>query len=200
VACERHVNVPQLRIFKHHILVPKDLSTVTRVIDQVVEMVRQSLGVAGLLHVFEDFDDDGGVAVRVEVDFLVVGDLADLTFLVSDASGGGLGRERYLVSAKLEGRSTVIAPPKRGVVLNDIFFCQVGVAGLTVSTVIEKEGVVCYCFCMAWCADFICSCCADLVMLKFWFRYLGSDQASFRQHDKRLPSVQRTNFRRFDVD
>jgi hypothetical protein len=116
------VNVPQLRIFKHHILVPKDLSTVTRAIDQVVEMVRQSLGIAGLLHVFEDFDDDGGVAVRVEVDFLVVGDLADLTFLVSDASGGGLGRERYLVSAKLEGRSTVIAPPKRGVVLNDIFF------------------------------------------------------------------------------
>jgi hypothetical protein len=31
----------------------------------------------------------------------------------------------YLVSAKLEGRSTVIAPPKRGIVLNDIFFFQV---------------------------------------------------------------------------
>jgi hypothetical protein len=40
-------------------------------------MVLQSFGV-GLLDSLEDFDDDGGEAVGVEVDFLVVGDLAEI--------------------------------------------------------------------------------------------------------------------------
>ena len=45
--------------------------------DEVFEMVFQGFGV-GFLDSLEDFDDDGGEAVGVEVDFLVVGDLADV--------------------------------------------------------------------------------------------------------------------------
>jgi hypothetical protein len=45
--------------------------------DEVFEVVLQGFGV-GFLDSFEDFDDDGGEAVGVEVDFLVVGDLAEI--------------------------------------------------------------------------------------------------------------------------
>jgi hypothetical protein len=41
-------------------------------------MILQGFVVAGLVDVFEDFDDDGRVAVGVEVDFLVIGNLANL--------------------------------------------------------------------------------------------------------------------------
>lgn len=41
-------------------------------------MILQRLVIAGFVDVLEDFDDDAGVAGAVEVDFLVVGDLADL--------------------------------------------------------------------------------------------------------------------------
>jgi hypothetical protein len=44
-------------------------------------MVLQRFFVAVLVDVFEDFDHDGRVALGVEVDFLVVGDFADLTVL-----------------------------------------------------------------------------------------------------------------------
>jgi hypothetical protein len=40
-------------------------------------VVLQGFGV-GFLDSFEDFDDDGGEAVGVEVDFLVIGDLAEI--------------------------------------------------------------------------------------------------------------------------
>jgi hypothetical protein len=45
--------------------------------DEVFEMVLQRLGI-GLLHALQDLDDDGREAVGVEVDFLVVGDLAEV--------------------------------------------------------------------------------------------------------------------------
>lgn len=66
-----------------------------------------------------DVEDDAGEAVLVDVDFLVVGDLADF------AGGKGgvnscrarLGLGLYLTSANFSGRSQRRAPPKRGVVL-----------------------------------------------------------------------------------
>jgi hypothetical protein len=45
--------------------------------DEVFEVVLQGFGV-GFFDSLEDFDDDGGEAVGVEVDFLVVGDLAEI--------------------------------------------------------------------------------------------------------------------------
>lgn len=45
---------------------------------QIGKMVLQRLFIAGLVHVLEDFDHDARVPVCVEVDFLVVRDLADL--------------------------------------------------------------------------------------------------------------------------
>ena len=41
-------------------------------------MILQRFFVAVLLDILQDLNDDAGVAVVVEVDFLVVGDLADL--------------------------------------------------------------------------------------------------------------------------
>lgn len=43
-------------------------------------MVLQRLLVRLLVDVFQDLEDHAGVPVRVEVDFLMVGDLADLAF------------------------------------------------------------------------------------------------------------------------
>jgi hypothetical protein len=89
-------------------------------------MVLQRFFVVGLLDIFEDLGDDGRIAIGIQINFLVVGNLADLTVtsLVTSANkdvAGHAGMFTNLVSAKLEGRSTVIAPPKNSVFVNAIF-------------------------------------------------------------------------------
>jgi len=75
-----------------------------------------------------DVEDYAGEAFFVEVNFLVIGDLTDCAFtwlarlklrldLYMVALRGDRGKV-YLTSAKVEGRSTMRAPPKRGVLLN----------------------------------------------------------------------------------
>lgn len=92
-------------------------------------MVLQRFFIAALLHILENLNHNGRVPISIEIDFLVIGHFADLAariwLLVS--SIGWRAREckvglhcTYLVSAKLEGRSAVIAPPKSGVFVNDI--------------------------------------------------------------------------------
>lgn len=57
---------------------PRLLSSVVVIIlDKVPKMVFKGL-VIGFLHALHNLDDDGREAVAVEVDFLVVGDLADV--------------------------------------------------------------------------------------------------------------------------
>ena len=69
----------------------------------------------GFMNSFENVDDDTSKAVCVEVDFLVIGDLADLT--ISNVSALPYFVlscwNTYLTSANVEGREAVMAPPKR---------------------------------------------------------------------------------------
>jgi hypothetical protein len=111
-------------------------------------VVLQCFFIIALLDILQYLDDDTGVAIAVEVDFLVVGDLSDLTvdlvcqygssryaipclesvcsigrlyilgvgLMTMQKEGAGCGgaqdkRRTYDASAKLEGRSRVIAPP-----------------------------------------------------------------------------------------
>jgi hypothetical protein len=108
--------------------------------DEVFEMVFQGFGV-GFLDSLEDFDDDGGEAVGVEVDFLVVGDLAEvagkngvsgltsgcvfgwslLCWMMTQPVPSEVECESivltHLTSAKAAGKSAVMAPPKRSTCL-----------------------------------------------------------------------------------
>jgi hypothetical protein len=64
----------------------------------------------------------------------------------------------YLVSAKLEGRSRVIAPPKRGVFVNAIFESHdINSWGLVVKLSVVIDFACCG-------RSFICSCCAGLML------------------------------------
>jgi hypothetical protein len=54
-------------------------------------MILQRLFVARPVDVLQDLDDDGRVAVGVEVDFLVVGDFADLAAVELVGILGGMG-------------------------------------------------------------------------------------------------------------
>jgi hypothetical protein len=54
-------------------------------------MILQRLFVARLVDVLQDLDDDGRVAVGVEVDFLVVRDFADLAAVELVGILGGMG-------------------------------------------------------------------------------------------------------------
>jgi hypothetical protein len=76
--------------------------------------------VAGALDALSDVEDDGGKAVLVEVDLLVIRDFADRArrrVRRLAASLGGRKVEVYLTSAKFSGRSHTRAPPKRSVFL-----------------------------------------------------------------------------------
>ncbi len=84
---------------------------VPRAVDQVGEMVLQRRIVGGLVYVLQDVEDDAGVAVRVEEDFLVVGDFADSAGGLLDVGGLGGGRMNHLTSLYWVGRSMVMAPP-----------------------------------------------------------------------------------------
>ena len=75
-----------------------------------------------LAHSLRDIEDDAREAIFIKVDFLVVWDLPNCA-IASLVLLGMIERARllmYLTSAKLEGRSTIIAPPKRGVLLNEL--------------------------------------------------------------------------------
>jgi hypothetical protein len=63
---------PNPRVFRSIIFV---------VCDEVLEVVFQSFRI-GFLDSLQDFDDDGREAVGVEVDFLVVGDLAEVAMRI----------------------------------------------------------------------------------------------------------------------
>lgn len=92
-------------------------------IDDVLEVDGQRCAVGGVgaarwADALGDVEDDAGEAVFVEVDFLVVGHLADgavgvsSEFYVRCIGGGGL---KHLTSAKEVGSSATRAPPKRGI-------------------------------------------------------------------------------------
>lgn len=96
------------------------------VADQVFEVDCQGAAVAlqpvaGGVDALGDVEDDGGEAVFVDVDFLVIGDFADraggVGLVGSPGEGGGEAGVSYLTSAKLSGRSHTSAPPKSGVLL-----------------------------------------------------------------------------------
>jgi len=69
-------------------------------------------------HAFRDIEDYAGEAIFIEVDFLVVGDFANGAGYVSVGYQRGEVKALYLTSAKVEGRSTIRAPPKSGVLRN----------------------------------------------------------------------------------
>ena len=54
---------------------------IPRAINQIRKMVLQRRFIAFFLHVLEDLDHDARVPLGVEVDFLVVGDIADSAVL-----------------------------------------------------------------------------------------------------------------------
>jgi hypothetical protein len=109
-----------------------DLDAVGVVADQVFEVDCQGAAialqaVAGSVNALGDVEDDGGEAILVKVDFLVVGDVADRAGRPPrSVSGFGLGAvlrgwmtgRTYLTSAKFSGRSHTSAPPKRRVLRN----------------------------------------------------------------------------------
>jgi hypothetical protein len=55
----------------------KHIRTIARVVDQIMEMVLQCLFI-WFLDALQDLENDAAVARVVEVNFLVVGDLADI--------------------------------------------------------------------------------------------------------------------------
>lgn len=90
-------------------------------------MILQRFFVVRLVDIFEDFGDDGRIAIGVEINFLVIGNFTNLAITWSARSAmlrvvlSWAGIIANLVSAKLDGRSTVIAPPKNSVFVNAIF-------------------------------------------------------------------------------
>lgn len=81
-----------------------------------------------------DVDDDGCEAIFVEVDLLMIGDLANGAVCVSILVQMGAMKATYLMSVKVDGRSTISAPPKSGVLRN------VAIFGLLSSEVFVCEG------------------------------------------------------------
>jgi hypothetical protein len=95
-------------------------------VDDVLEVDGQGgavggVGAAGGADALGDVEDDAGEAVFVEVDLLVVGDLADGA---ADRwlwlALGECGMGTHLTSAKEEGSSAIRAPPKRGVLRYEV--------------------------------------------------------------------------------
>lgn len=56
---------------------------IPRAINQVAKMVLQRLLIAALLHILEDLHHNARVPLCIQVDFLVVGNLADLAVAIS---------------------------------------------------------------------------------------------------------------------
>lgn len=56
---------------------PQNIGPVLCPVNQVFKVILQRLGIGRLIHPLKNIEDDGCVAVGGEVDFLVVGDLAD---------------------------------------------------------------------------------------------------------------------------
>lgn len=63
----------------NNLLLLQNRRTIPRAIHQIRKMELQRLLIAALVHVLQDLKDDARVALCVQVDFLVVGDLPDLT-------------------------------------------------------------------------------------------------------------------------
>lgn len=57
---------------------PPNPSLPSVLVDNIFQMELNSLQIGGSVHTLEDVDDDGAEAGGVEVDLLVVGDLADV--------------------------------------------------------------------------------------------------------------------------
>lgn len=67
---------------------------------------------------FAEVDDDAGEAVPVDVNFLVVGNLADgavATLVSTLPAPTNYAFPSYLASKKLNGRLAVMAPPNRAI-------------------------------------------------------------------------------------
>jgi hypothetical protein len=115
-----------------------DFDRVRVLADKIFQVDRQGAAVAlewvvaGGVHALGDVEDDGGEAIFVKVDFLVVGDFTNhAEGIVSQVRrrlkgeseegarqvSSSRNRRAYLTSAKLSGRSHISAPPKRGVSL-----------------------------------------------------------------------------------
>jgi hypothetical protein len=108
---------------EHRVAGAPDLDGVNVGVDDVFEVGGQGRAVRGgagarKAHAVCDIEDDAGEAVLVKVDLLMVWHLADGTWTVSLGARGGVVAWPYLTSAKLEGRSTMRAPPKSGVLRN----------------------------------------------------------------------------------
>lgn len=75
-----------------------------------------------------DIKDDAGEAVLVDVDLLVVGDLSQFAThsVRREESPGESARGVYLTSAKLLGRSQMMAPPYSGVLLYLVMTARMG--------------------------------------------------------------------------
>lgn len=73
-----------------------------------------------LIDSLEDVEDNAGEAICIEIDFLIVGYLTDLTKMMSRRTLPALlvAFGTYLTSAKLDGSEAMMAPPKSSVVLN----------------------------------------------------------------------------------
>lgn len=67
-----------LRHFSHrHPFLTQHIRRIPGSVHEVLEVVLQGFFVGGLVDVLEDVEDDARIAVGVEEDFLIVGDLAD---------------------------------------------------------------------------------------------------------------------------
>lgn len=60
------------------ILSPPHSRRIGVLVHDIVEVILQSRDVVGLLDTLQDVEDDAAEAVLIEVDFLAIGDLADL--------------------------------------------------------------------------------------------------------------------------
>ena len=65
-----------------------------------------------------DVKDDTGEAIFIEVNLLMIGNLTDGAVFMLAGVVRKTGLKTCLTSAKVEGRSTTRAPPKRGVLVN----------------------------------------------------------------------------------
>lgn len=82
---------------------------------------------AGGTDTLGDVEDDGREAIFVDEDFLVVRDLTDFANMVvrdSEDQKGAEMERTHLTSAKVEGRSAIRAPPKRGTLSYVVMFAM----------------------------------------------------------------------------
>ena len=104
----------------------------------VVKMEFQSFDVR-LVHSFENVDDDAREPVFVEIDFLIVRDLADFAAeeLLVVCGSKYLDIVAYLTSANVDGSEAVIAPPNSSALM----YCVI--AERFITPLVQIDGTYC---------------------------------------------------------